>query len=164
LEQHNECRRRHCVEPLVHNPELSKIAQDYANYLASIRQLKHSTNKYQDKKLGENLAYSYDSTLDFYSGKKATMQWYDEIKDHDFSRDFQPGTGHFTQVGSIFYCFFDGGLITFSLLNKVVWKTTKEVGFGVAKTSDNQWYAVGNYSPAGNLLGTFLKNVPRNVN
>jgi hypothetical protein len=21
------------------------------------------------------------------------MQWYDEIKDHDFSRDFQPGTG-----------------------------------------------------------------------
>ena len=68
LEQHNECRRRHAVDPLVHNPELSKIAQEYANYLAKIRQLKHSTNKYNDQKLGENLAFSYDSTLDFYSG------------------------------------------------------------------------------------------------
>ena len=26
------------------------------------------------------------------------MQWYDEIKDHNFSLDYQPGTGHFTQV------------------------------------------------------------------
>ncbi len=68
LEQHNDCRRRHAVEPLVHNPELSKIAQKYANYLAKIEQLKHSSNKYADQKLGENLAFSYDSTLDFYSG------------------------------------------------------------------------------------------------
>jgi len=26
------------------------------------------------------------------------MQWYDEIKDHNFNLDSQPGTGHFTQV------------------------------------------------------------------
>ena len=31
-------------------------------------------------------------------GEKASMQWYDEIKDHNFSLDYQPGTGHFTQV------------------------------------------------------------------
>lgn len=26
------------------------------------------------------------------------MQWYDEIKMHDFNKDHQRGTGHFTQV------------------------------------------------------------------
>jgi uncharacterized protein YkwD len=140
LDTHNKCRRRHCVEPLVHNPELSKIAQQYANQLAKSKALIHSKNKYQDKNLGENLAYSYDSTLNYYSGEKATMQWYDEIKQHNFDLDYQRGTGHFTQL---------------------VWKASKEVGFGVAMASDGSFYAVANYFPAGNLLGTFVKNVPK---
>jgi hypothetical protein len=70
------------------------------------------------------------------------MQWYDEIKDHNFNMDHQSGTGHFTQL---------------------VWKTTKEVGFGVARASDGSFYGVANYYPAGNLIGTFVKNVPRPV-
>jgi len=140
LATHNSCRQRHCVEPLVHNPELSKIAQQYANQLAKSKSLIHSQNRYQDKNLGENLAYSYDSTLNYYSGEKATMQWYDEIKKHNFDLDYQKGTGHFTQL---------------------VWKASKEVGFGVAMASDGSFYAVANYFPAGNLLGTFAKNVPK---
>ena len=66
--------------------------------------------------MGENLAWAYDSTLSSYSGKflkfkflipninlfiyiyfnkgeKATLQWYSEIKDHDFNGDNQKGTG-----------------------------------------------------------------------
>lgn len=65
---HNSCRARHGVPKLVHNPELSKIAQEYAEHLAKRRTLTHSTNKYNGERLGENLAYSYDSRLDFYSG------------------------------------------------------------------------------------------------
>ena len=50
-------------------------------------------------------------------------------------------TGHFTQV---------------------VWKNTKEVGFGVASTKDkSRCYVVANYYPAGNYQGQFPKNVLR---
>ena len=63
------------------------------------------------------------------------MQWYDEIKDYSYSKaTFIPGTGHFTQV---------------------VWKDSKEVGFGVAQASDGSFYAVANYFPAGNWSGEF---------
>ena len=67
------------------------------------------------------------------------MQWYDEIKDYDFNKaSFIPGTGHFTQV---------------------VWKNSREVGFGVAQASDGSFYAVANYFPAGNWSGEFRENV-----
>jgi len=98
LEQHNKCRRQHGCSDLVHNPELSFIAQEYSEKLAKRNKMEHSKNKYKGEKIGENLAYSYDSRLNFYAGEKATMQWYDEIYDHDFNLDYQKGTGHFTQV------------------------------------------------------------------
>ena len=53
---------------LTHNPELSRIAQEYANYLAKIKKLKHSSNRYNNEPMGENLAFAFDSRLDFYSG------------------------------------------------------------------------------------------------
>lgn len=146
LKAHNDCRGRHGCPPLVHNKEISKIAQAYAERLAKLKTLKHSNKEsrvYRNETLGENLSYSYDSELDYYSGVKATMQWYDEIKDHSFELDYQPGTGHFTQV---------------------VWKSCKEVGFGVAKANDDSFYAVANYYPAGNMIGRFISNVPRRVN
>lgn len=116
LKAHNDCRGRHGCPPLVHNKEISKIAQAYAERLAKLKTLKHSNKEsrvYRNETLGENLSYSYDSELDYYSGNclenkrinflndlnffcsgvKATMQWYDEIKDHSFELDYQPGTG-----------------------------------------------------------------------
>ena len=68
LECHNECREIHGVEPLLHNSVLSKIAQSYADHLASINRMTHSKNTYKNEKLGENLAYAFDSRVDFYSG------------------------------------------------------------------------------------------------
>ena len=38
LEAHNECRLRRHVEPLIHNPELSKRAQQHADFLAQMGQ------------------------------------------------------------------------------------------------------------------------------
>lgn len=97
LDAHNVYRKKHGVDALRHNPELSKIAQNYAEYIASLGQLKHSTNTHQGQKLGENLAFFYDSRMNHYPGDKAVEQWYSEIKDYRY-RDYQPGTGHFTQV------------------------------------------------------------------
>ena len=71
LQKHNECRRKHGVQPLVHNPELSMIAQQYADYLARINKLVHSKCDYKNDKMGENLAYSYDTRISSYSGECA---------------------------------------------------------------------------------------------
>ena len=71
LNAHNECRAKHGVPPLQHCNDLSVIAQNYAQKLAQWRQLKHSPNDsrvYNNQKLGENLAFAYDSRLNFYSG------------------------------------------------------------------------------------------------
>lgn len=69
LEAHNEYRKRHSASPLVHNPELSEIAQRYAQYLASRNTLKHSDCNWNGKRMGENLAMVMDSRLSCYPGK-----------------------------------------------------------------------------------------------
>lgn len=41
-----------------------------------------------------------------------------------------------------------------------VWKDTKEVGYGIGMREGCQYiYVVGRYWPAGNLMGSFAKNV-----
>lgn len=65
---------------------------------------------------------------------------YDEVKDYNFGRGgWQSGTGHFTQV---------------------VWKSSKELGLGRAKTSDGKLtYVVARYRPAGNIINFMAENV-----
>ena len=65
---------------------------------------------------------------------------YGEYKDYDFSRGgWQKGTGHFTQV---------------------VWKSTKELGIGRAKTADGKLtFVVGRYRPAGNIINYMADNI-----
>ena len=72
LDAHNRCRHKHGVPPLQHNKEISVIAQNYAQNLAKLKALKHSSKDsrvYRNEQMGENLAFAYDSTLNFYSGK-----------------------------------------------------------------------------------------------
>lgn len=80
-------------------------------------------------------------------GAVPVQSWYDEIKNYGphFGKEPQMGSfgkfGHFTQV---------------------VWKSSTELGLGVA-IQNNKIYVVGNYKRAGNLLGSFAQNVP-NIN
>ena len=128
LKIHNELRKKHNAPPVTLNKELCDIAEKYSKYLASKRTLVHSTNKYKGESLGENIFMCFGSAC---TGTYMTQAWYDEIKDYDFKKPgWQNGTGHFTQV---------------------VWVNCKEVGFGYSKASDNSYYAVGNYYPAGNI-------------
>ena len=71
------------------------------------------------------------------TGEMATTDWYNEIKLHNFKKEFQQASGHFTQL---------------------IWKNTEEVGFGIA-TNGSQYFVVANYYPAGNVLGEFANNV-----
>ena len=73
------------------------------------------------------------------TGKNMTESWYSEIKDYNFRNPDEYGdTGHFTQV---------------------VWKESKELGIGYAKSRSGNYYGVANYYPAGNFIGNYKENV-----
>ena len=72
-------------------------------------------------------------------GAHASSQWYDTVGHHNFSsNEFNDRSGAFTQL---------------------VWKDTREVGFGVARAANGYYYSVANYFPSGNYSGEFRKNV-----
>ena len=138
LEAHNNYRIKHHVGNLVLSKDLCNIAQKYAETLARTGNFAHSHGKYNGKNMGENLFACYGMKID---GKMMTDDWYNEVSQYDFNNPgFVSGTGHFTQV---------------------VWKGSREVGFGYAQARDGYYYGVANYYPAGNYLNEFEDNVFR---
>ena len=134
LEAHNKYREKHHSPPLVLNKELCKIASDYAQKLLQNNAISYSFGKFKGNDMGENIFMCQGSEA---TGEMATNDWYNEVKNYNFKKDFQKDTGHFTQI---------------------IWKDTKEVGFGVANRG-NTYYVVANYYPPGNFLGQYEKNV-----
>lgn len=73
------------------------------------------------------------------TGESMIEMWYAESSKHDYSADSQQQSSNFSQL---------------------VWKASKEVGFGRIKiTPGNSWYGVAVYMPAGNVLGHYGANV-----
>ncbi|CAF0948842.1 unnamed protein product [Rotaria sp. Silwood1] len=139
LQRHNELRARHCAPPLQLDNNLSTIAQNYAEYLASRNLFQHSNNGY-----GENLyMMSSSSSLANLHGSAATQSWYDEISMYSFNRPgFSSQTGHFTQV---------------------VWKGSTKLGVGIGFGNGGRTaVVVANYNPPGNYMGQFQQNVLSN--
>ncbi|EDO30082.1 predicted protein [Nematostella vectensis] len=134
LGAHNNKRALHQNTPnLSWNADMATEAAAYALKLAQTQNFVHS-----DTSDGENL-YNKGTT----SGTVSTCQdavdsWYSEIDNYDYT-DYtnHPGgvIGHFTQI---------------------VWKSTTEVGVGVAKAIVGGWtktYIVARYRTAGNAIG-----------
>ena len=140
LKTHNEYRAKHGSPPLTINEEINEIAQRYAEHLASIDIMQHSDNKLNGEELGENLYLCCGMQID---GAEMTRSWYEEIEQYDFNNPgFKKETGHFTQV---------------------IWKESKEVGFGYAQSASGAYFGVANYFPAGNINTSeyFRENVQR---
>ena len=136
LDAHNKYRKKHHVGNLVLSKDLCNIAQKYAETLARTGNFAHSGDSYNGNPMGENLFACYGMKI---TGKTMTDDWYNEINDYNFNRPgFTSGTGHFTQV---------------------VWKGSKQVGFGYAQARDGFYYGVANYYPAGNYMNEFEDNV-----
>ncbi|KAI7801485.1 putative golgi-associated plant pathogenesis-related protein 1, partial [Triplophysa rosa] len=135
LETHNKYRRKHQAPDLTLSDTLCASAQLWADHIFSKKRMEHS-----DTDNGENIFYAFSSEPKKPTGKKPVDTWYSEIKDYNFEKSgYQPKTGHFTQV---------------------VWKSTKEVGVGLA-TDGRTVYVVGQYSPSGNITnpGYYEENV-----
>jgi hypothetical protein len=73
-------------------------------------------------------------------GSTPTTDWYNELSLYNYSSPgFSSATGHFTQV---------------------IWLGSTQVGIGIAYNSANTTVTVvGNYYPAGNVIGSFPANV-----
>ena len=100
LAEHNRVRALHRgTTPMVQGSEQTISAQVYAEKLVNDWKgtLQHSA--YNDRPgQGENLAYNWEATPAA-ACEKATIQWYDEIKDYNYAKPgFAMNTGHFTQV------------------------------------------------------------------
>ncbi|KAH9391879.1 hypothetical protein TYRP_022377 [Tyrophagus putrescentiae] len=134
--------RKHGSPPLTLDPEISTWAQQWADHLASTNAFQHRPhNKY-----GENLYSSWSSAgTPHEDGGKGVQDWYDEIKDYGHSTfGHEPSMSHFSRWGHF---------------TQVVWKASKTVGVGCGVTA-NKAVVVGNYSPPGNMVGSFKENVP----
>uniref|UniRef100_A0A0B7A2Z1 SCP domain-containing protein n=1 Tax=Arion vulgaris TaxID=1028688 RepID=A0A0B7A2Z1_9EUPU len=138
LKAHNQRRKKHGSPALKLSSNLNEYAQKWADHLVKSKTFQHSDCKMNGTQLGENIATKWSSDHADYTGEEVTEQWYDEIKKHNFSSEGSTGTGHFTQV---------------------VWKETKQLGVGKAKDGNGKIIIVASYLPAGNLIGSFTKNV-----
>ena len=138
LNAHNEIRLKHNSPPLKLNPSLSMIAQNYAEKLCDIKKLIKSGSMFYNQKLGENLFFSENNC----TGEEVTLYWYKGRKNYDFNNlsknKKNEENDNFTQL---------------------IWKNTKEVGFGFNHDNDGNLYVVANYYPCGNIKGQYKNNV-----
>ncbi|XP_053380224.1 Golgi-associated plant pathogenesis-related protein 1-like [Mercenaria mercenaria] len=138
---HNELRAKHGASKLKHAKDLSDYAQKWVENLAAKNAFQHVCLRGKElvKIFAANGHHQGLITQVLVARREACEQWYSEISKHDFSSE--PRTlrsGHFTQM---------------------VWKGSKEMGIGKAKTSGGKVIVVANYRPAGNLVGSFVENV-----
>ncbi|KAI8518310.1 positive regulation of epithelial to mesenchymal transition [Branchiostoma belcheri] len=171
LAVHNELRAKHGAPALKLSDKLTEHAQKWADHLAKIGKLEHS----EGSGYGENVAMQWGDDV---PGKAPALshktlpnmaartlaelpptmvrsrsgarvrparsfvqQWYSEVERYDFGDkggNYQPSAGHFSQV---------------------VWKGSKELGVGTAKSDKGMAVTVCNYSPPGNMQGAFGSNV-----
>ncbi|KAL5290195.1 glipr2 family protein [Megaselia abdita] len=138
LRAHNEFRNKHGVKSLKINVRLCKFAEEWAINLASrVNPIHRSNSPY-----GENIFCTWSNSPHgiVVDGKEPVEHWYGEVETHIFNKEPTTlRTGHFTQV---------------------VWKDSKELGVGKARSKTGQVVIVCNYDPPGNFIGSFTENVP----
>ena len=134
LNSHNELRLKHNSPPLKLNPNLLTLAQKMAEKMAKKKQIKSIGN---NQKLGKNYFFSKNNC----TGEEVTSFWYKGKYKYDFKKNNtykDELINNFTQL---------------------IWKNTKEVGFGFANDNKGNFYVVGYYFPPGNIKGEYKSNV-----
>lgn len=146
LSEHNIYRNFHRSPAMTQSSSANKTAQDYAETILSTGVFIHGSYE-QRNGAGENLYYTFSQfPLDPEDlAARAVGAWYEEVEDYDYNNPgFSVDTGHFTQV---------------------VWKSTTQLGCGVAQgpktiagRTGTANYVVCHYVPDGNN-GDYPSNV-----
>ena len=135
LKIHNTYRKKHKSPELILNDELNKIADKYAKDLCETNNEIFLHKTFNSEAIGENIYFSENNI----NGEKIIEEWYEESQGYDYKKDFQKDKIHFSQL---------------------IWKSSKFVGFGV-NYNDEKFCFVTLYSPAGNIIGKYKKNVEK---
>lgn len=138
LTEHNKKRADHGVSPLEWSEECEKHAKMWVQHLVELDSLAHD----HESGLGENCGYFNSSSAttkpDILWAENVSNMWYNEISKYNFDKnDYQPQTGHFTQM---------------------VWKGSEKMGCAIAKKG-TKVFIVANYFPPGNFMGKYADNV-----
>lgn len=133
---HNLYRKIHGVQPLSLNFRLSQLALRRATELATADELSVKQNIFDGEQVGENVG-SVDG-FPSYNGISATQLWYSVVNKFDEEGESSSEGASFTQM---------------------VWKSTKQVGFGIAKSKNGKFFFVGEYFPSGNVRHQYDTNV-----
>uniref|UniRef100_A0A7E4UX96 SCP domain-containing protein n=1 Tax=Panagrellus redivivus TaxID=6233 RepID=A0A7E4UX96_PANRE len=133
LERSNKYRALHSAEPLILDDALNTFAQEWAD--ESAKKDKVEPRAKETQKYGENI-----TVLSQIIGEESCplKAWYTEYDSFDWDNMEKESTRHFTQL---------------------VWKASKKLGVGVARSEQGNWYVVCNYDPPGNVPGKFGDNV-----
>lgn len=139
LDQHNAARRSYGVEAIVWDETLVVSARQHARHLAATGTFEHAEQDETDEPEGENL---FMGTRSAFSYAAMAQLWVDE------RHAFRPGkfpdvvkSGHWSKVGHY---------------TQIIWPTTKRVGCALASSARDD-YLVCRYLPAGNFIGTELR-------
>ena len=133
---HNLYRKIHGVPPLSLNFRLSQLALRRATELATADELSVKQNVFDGEQVGENVG-SVDG-FPSYNGISATQLWYSVVNKFDEEGETSSEGASFTQM---------------------VWKSTKQVGFGIAKSKNGKFFFVAEYFPSGNVRHQYDTNV-----
>ncbi|KAG5449861.1 Golgi-associated plant pathoproteinsis- protein 1 [Clonorchis sinensis] len=151
---HNVYRKRHGVADLQLDPEISHMAQDWAEQLVNRAHLSNSGFTYQGVRLGENVLCRWSNTAATVSAQDVVDHWYQESSKYKFTSEPKSiqGIGGFTQV---------------------VWNGSQRIGVGIASQAKKDFYnqpsqskviVVCFYYPPGNVTGQFRANVKQGMN
>ncbi|XP_050424745.1 Golgi-associated plant pathogenesis-related protein 1-like [Adelges cooleyi] len=140
LIRHNFYRQIHEVPPLVLSEKLNEYSKRRADSLANENTIYHHVPNYT---YGENVLYfrSLEGIHDL--SFVAVEEWYEGIEYFDFN--WEEGVMSAASRAHEF--------------TQLIWKDTKELGAGAAKSENGGVFLVCLYDPPGNIIGQFMKNV-----
>ncbi len=145
LSEHNKVRAKYKVPPLSWSPKLASFSTDWAKHLKNTRgcKPKHRPIRGAFKTdYGENIywasAFNWDdgtSEINKTTASSVVYEWAREVKDYNYQKNScLPGRkcGHYRQV---------------------VWRSSKQVGCGLAVCDDKSQVWVCSYDPPGHWQG-----------
>ena len=115
------------------------LAQEKAEKMAENKEIKFSE---KNREYGKNYFFSENNC----SGEEVTSFWYKGKNKYNFKKETNKKDemiNNFTQL---------------------IWKDTKEVGFGFTNDDKGNFYVVAYYFPCGNIKGEYKKNVLKYIN
>ena len=138
LNSHNELRLKHNSPPLILSPNLSTLAQKKVEEMAK-KEIKNYKNEINKNNYGINYFISKNNC----TGDEVTSFWYEGINKYNFKNKENKNKN-------------DEKINSFTQL---IWKNTKEVGFGYSNDDKGNFYVVAYYFPCGNIKGEYKNNV-----